>query len=87
MDVAVGLVRAYLQVNGYFTVTEFPVVESVGTGGYRSATDIDVLACRFRFNASNDSSKTSSPTGITPSVMFARGARSRSGPAASPRAP
>ena len=47
MDVAVGLVQTYLRVNGYFTVTEFPVVEAIGGGGYRAATDIDVLGCRF----------------------------------------
>jgi hypothetical protein len=29
MDNAVALVRAYLHVNGYFTVTEYPVVEAV----------------------------------------------------------
>ena len=28
MDTAVSLVETYLRVNGYFTVTEFPVVES-----------------------------------------------------------
>ncbi len=27
MDVAVALVQAYLQVNGYFTVCEYPVIE------------------------------------------------------------
>ena len=47
MDNAVALVQAYLRVNGYFTVTEFPVVEAVRRGGHRTATDIDVLAFRF----------------------------------------
>lgn len=47
MDVAVGLVQAYLRINGYFTVTEFPIVQSIGEAAYRAATDIDVLACRF----------------------------------------
>ncbi|HWW77854.1 MAG TPA: hypothetical protein VNZ44_20790 [Pyrinomonadaceae bacterium] len=47
MDNAVALVRAYLHVNGYFTVTEFPVLEAIGSGGYRTATDVDVLAFRF----------------------------------------
>lgn len=47
MDLAVGLVQAYLRVNGYFTVTEFPVVESADDHGYRAATDVDILACRF----------------------------------------
>ncbi len=48
MDPAVQIVRAYLQLNGYFTICEFPVVErSVRGGRYSAATDIDVLALRF----------------------------------------
>lgn len=47
MDNAVGLVQAYLRVNGYFTVTEFPVIEALRGGAYRTATDLDVLAVRF----------------------------------------
>jgi hypothetical protein len=46
MDTAVALVQAYLHVNGYFTVTEYPVVEVVGTNA-RSRTDLDILAFRF----------------------------------------
>lgn len=42
MDIAVGLIRAYLQLNGYFTVTEYPVVRKIGEGRYRSLTDVDV---------------------------------------------
>lgn len=47
MDTAVGLVEAYLRVNGYFTVTEYPIVETRKYGDYRTATDLDVLAFRF----------------------------------------
>lgn len=47
MDNAVALVEAYLYVNGYFTVTEYPVIEAVHRNGYRVATDLDVLAFRF----------------------------------------
>lgn len=48
MDSAVSLVQAYLRVNGYFTVTEYPVVEAMGRApGYQEATDLDVLAIRF----------------------------------------
>lgn len=47
MDPAVALVQAYLQVNGYFTVVEYPVVEVVATGDSRTVTDLDVLAVRF----------------------------------------
>jgi len=46
MDNAVALVQAYLQVNGYFTVTEYPVLEAA-RHGIETATDIDVLALRF----------------------------------------
>ncbi len=47
MDNAVTLVQAYLRLNGYFTITEFPIVEAMKHGGHRTATDIDVLAFRF----------------------------------------
>ena len=47
MDTAVALVQAYLQINGYFTVVEYPVLESSRRGPARSVTDLDVLAVRF----------------------------------------
>ena len=47
MDNAVALVQAYLRLNGYFTVAEYPVVERTRSGGYRTATDLDILAFRF----------------------------------------
>ena len=47
MDAAVGIVEAYLRVNGYFTVTEYPVLEAVRDGGFRTATGLDILAFRF----------------------------------------
>lgn len=47
MDSAVALVQTYLRINGYFTVTEFPVVEMIRGPDYRMATDLDLLACRF----------------------------------------
>lgn len=43
MDNAVSLVRAYLHVNGYFTVCEYPVLEAARRS-YRAVTDLDVLA-------------------------------------------
>lgn len=46
MDAAVGIVQAYLRVNGYLTVAEYPVLEAA-RGGYRTATDLDILAIRF----------------------------------------
>jgi len=47
MDTAVALVQCYLNVNGYFTVVEYPVLEAYRRGPARSVTDLDVLAFRF----------------------------------------
>lgn len=44
---AVDLVRAYLQVNGYFTVVEYPVLEQLRGDKPRMLTDLDMLAFRF----------------------------------------
>lgn len=46
-DPAVAIVQSYLRVNGYFTVTEYPIVEAAKGGGHRTVTDLDVLAFRF----------------------------------------
>lgn len=46
MDPAVGLVQAYLRLNGFLTATEYPVLSKVRRG-FVSLTDIDVLAVRF----------------------------------------
>lgn len=47
MDHAVALVQAYLHVNGYFTVAEYPVLETLELGGYKAATDVDLLGLRL----------------------------------------
>jgi hypothetical protein len=47
MDHAVSLVQTYLQLNGYFTSAEYPIMASAGRTGVRSITDIDILAFRF----------------------------------------
>lgn len=47
MDTAVALVQAYLHVNGYFTVAEHPVLESMQGGQVRTVTDLDILAYRL----------------------------------------
>lgn len=44
MDPAVALVQAYLQLNGYLTVTEFPIVDAEGA---EAITDVDLIALRF----------------------------------------
>lgn len=47
MDHAVALVQAYLQINGYFTVAEYPIIEARGKHQFKTATDLDILAFRF----------------------------------------
>lgn len=47
MDTAVALVEAYLRVNGYFTIAEYPVLEELRGEQHRTLTDIDILAFRF----------------------------------------
>lgn len=47
MDHAVSLVQAYLQLNGYFTSAEYPIVAGTVRNGFRTITDIDILAFRF----------------------------------------
>jgi hypothetical protein len=47
MDHAVALVQAYLQLNGYFTSAEYPIIAGTGRTGFRTITDIDILAFRF----------------------------------------
>lgn len=47
MDHAVSLVQAYLQLNGYFTSAEYPIIAGAGRSGFRTITDIDILAFRF----------------------------------------
>lgn len=47
MDPAVALIQAYLHSNGYFTVTEYPVIQADSQAGLRAVTDVDMLAVRF----------------------------------------
>lgn len=47
MNPAVSLVRTYLQLNGYFTSTEVPVIKKGQDGLFFEVTDIDILALRF----------------------------------------
>lgn len=47
MDHAVSLVQTYLQLNGYFTSAEYPIIASARRGGVRTITDIDILAFRL----------------------------------------
>ncbi len=46
MNPAVALTQAYLQLNGYLTVTEFPIISGTGPEA-QAVTDIDLIALRF----------------------------------------
>jgi hypothetical protein len=64
MDHAVALVQAYLQLNGYFTSAEYPIIAGTARSGFRTITDIDILA--FRFPAGEPIARTArrSPKGL-----------------------
>jgi len=47
MNAAVSLVRTYLNLNGFFTVAELPVIRRNRDGSFDQVTDIDILALRF----------------------------------------
>ena len=46
MDTAVGLVKAYLELCGYFVLAELPV-RAAENGAYHDVTDLDIVAVRF----------------------------------------
>lgn len=60
MDHAVALVQTYLQLNGYFTTAEYPIIEAMQRGGYRAVTDIDLLGFRLPASALRSGGKKSS---------------------------
>jgi hypothetical protein len=47
VNAGVGLVRAYLQLNGYFTSAEFAVIAGRRDGRFEEITDLDLLAVRL----------------------------------------
>lgn len=47
MNSGVRLVHAYLTMNGYFTISELPIIRELRGGGYAEITDLDLLAVRF----------------------------------------
>lgn len=69
MDHAVALVEAYLRVNGYLTVAEYPVLDAPRHGPVQTVTDLDILA--IRLDRGNDSG----PGQGRPAVDPALGAR------------
>jgi hypothetical protein len=47
MNAGVALVRAYLELNGYFIASELPVIAGKRGGRYEEITDLDALAVRM----------------------------------------
>lgn len=47
MNSGVRLVQSYLHLNGYFTVSELPVIRQRRRGDFVEVTDLDMLAVRF----------------------------------------
>jgi hypothetical protein len=68
MDTAVALVQSYLYMNGYFTVTEYPVLELMEDGEYRTVTDVDVLAVRIPGAGRGDGEVGGSFVGVDPDL-------------------
>jgi hypothetical protein len=64
MDHAVALVQAYLQLNGYFTSAEYPIIAGTGRSGFRTITDIDILAFRFPTGSPLAKRNKQDPTGL-----------------------
>jgi hypothetical protein len=69
MDHAVALVQAYLQLNGYFTSSEYPIIAGAGRNGFRTITDIDILAFRFPTGQPLSKRGKKGPTGLDVSML------------------
>jgi hypothetical protein len=69
MDHAVALVQAYLQLNGYFTSAEYPVIAGTARNGFRTVTDIDILAFRFPSGEPLARQSHKEPTGLDTSSL------------------
>lgn len=68
MDHAVALVQAYLQLNGYFTSAEYPIIAGAGRG-FRTITDIDILAFRFPSGEPMAKKARKAPKGLDVSLL------------------
>lgn len=47
MNAGVALVQSYLQLNGFLTVAEQPVIRGLRGGQYSQLTDLDIVGVRF----------------------------------------
>ncbi|HEY0160601.1 MAG TPA: hypothetical protein VGF28_25160 [Thermoanaerobaculia bacterium] len=69
MDHAVALVQAYLQLNGYFTSSEYPILAGTARNGFRAITDIDILAFRFPTGQPSGKRVKQGPTGLDVTML------------------
>ncbi len=69
MDHAVALVQAYLQLNGYFTSAEYPIIAGTSRNGFRTITDIDIVAFRFPTGQPMAKKGRKAPTGLDVSYL------------------
>jgi hypothetical protein len=46
MNAGVALVQSYLRLNGFFTLTDVPIIRRGRKGQYHELTDVDILAIR-----------------------------------------
>ena len=77
MNAGVALVRAYLRVNGYLVLEEMPVVLPEKIGGYRTHTDLDIVAVRFpcvRMGAPDAAGRIANPIATDPKLDVPEGA-------------
>jgi hypothetical protein len=77
VNAGVALVRAYLRVNGYLVLEEMPVVLPEKIGGYRTHTDLDIVAVRFpcvRMGAPDAAGRIANPIATDPKLDVPEGA-------------
>ncbi len=77
MNAGVALVRAYLRVNGYLVLDDVPAVLPERQGGYRTLTDLDIVAVRFpcvRMGAPDRNGRIPDPVETDPSLDVPPGA-------------
>ena len=77
MNAGVAVVKAYLRVNGYLVLEEVPVVLPEKIGGYRTHTELDIVAVRFpcvRMGAPDEAGRIVNPVATDPILDVPEGA-------------
>jgi hypothetical protein len=77
MNAGVAVVKAYLRVNGYLVLEEVPVVLPEKIGGYRTHTELDIVAVRFpcvRMGAPDEAGRIENPIATDPILDVPEGA-------------